>query len=129
MHYQTTIELKGLFKDVFEQAFEDIDLQIKEMPAARQDVVIDIKKHLELDDGTLLLNLVGTNRQEKPLVVDILMVSLNGAKEMAKVGEDSHELARVEKYEQTLMLYKNTGIWNTSIVDSPNEDTDFDEEA
>lgn len=128
MHYQTTIELKGFFKDVFEQVFEDIELQIEEMPAARQDVIIDIKNNLDLEDGTLLLNLVGTNRQEKPLVVDILTVSLNGAKEMAKAEEDTQELRRVEKYEQTLVLYKNTGTWDTSIIEAPDADPECDEE-
>lgn len=128
MHYQTTIELKGFFKDIFEQVFEDIELQIEEMPAARQDVVTDIKNNLELEDGTLLLNLVGTNRQEKPLVVDILTVSLNGAKEMAKAEEDSGELKRLAKYEQTLALYKNTGNWDTSIIERADDETEFDEE-
>lgn len=126
MDYRTTIELKGFFKDAFSQVFEEIELQVEEMPQSRQDVVADIMKNQSLEDGTLLLGLVGTNKQEKPLVIDILTVALNGAKEMAKAEEDRQELTRLVKYEQTLVLFKNTNVWDTSIVESSDDELDED---
>ncbi|WP_417614409.1 hypothetical protein [Oceanisphaera sp.] len=122
MHYRTTIELKGFFKDAFSQVFEEIELQREEMPQSRQDVVADLIKNQSLEDGTLLLGLVGTNKQEKPLVIDILTVALNGAIEMAKAEEDNQELKRLAKYQQTLVLFKNTNTWDTSIIEAPDEE-------
>lgn len=91
MHYLTVIEMKGFFKEVFSQVFEEVELQTDEMPQSRQDVMADLKRNLTLEDGTLQLGLVGTNKQEKPLVLDLLTVSLNGAKEMAKAEQDTFD--------------------------------------
>lgn len=122
MHYRTVIELKGFFKDTFTQVFEEIELLIEEMPQSRQEVIADIKRNLSLEDGTLQLGLEGSNKQEKPLILDMLTVALNGAIEMAKSEEDNAELKRLTKYQQTLNLFKNTSTWDTSIIDSPDED-------
>ena len=128
MHYRTVIELKGFFRDAFNQVFEEIELLVDEMPQSRQDVVADIKNNLSLEDGTLQLGLAGTNKQEKPLVVEMLTVALNGAKEMAKAEEDTAELKRLVKYEQTFVLFKNTNNWDTSIIETPDEEAEFDEQ-
>ncbi|MGB5856699.1 MAG: hypothetical protein WBH20_15745 [Oceanisphaera sp.] len=128
MNYRTTIELKGFFRDAFNQVLEEIDLLLEEMPQSRQDVVADIKRNLSLEDGTLQLGLEGTNKQEKPLVVEMLTVALNGAKEMAKAEEDNAELKRLAKYEQTFVLFKNTNNWDTSIVESPDDESELDED-
>lgn len=122
MHYRTVIELKGFFRDAFNQVFEEIELLVDEMPQSRQEVVADIKNNLSLEDGTLQLGLAGTNKQEKPLVVEILTVALNGAKEMAKAEEDNAELKRLAKYEQTFVLFKNTNNWDTSIIEQSDEE-------
>ena len=127
MQYRTTIELKGFFKDAFSQVFEEIELQVEEMPQSRQDVVADLINNQSLEDGTLLLGLVGTNKQEKPLVIDILTVALNGAIEMAKAEEDSQELKRLAKYQQTLVLFKNTNTWDTSIVEALDDEEAADD--
>lgn len=129
MHYRTVIELKGFLRDAFNQVFEEIELLIEEMPQSRQEVVADIKNNLSLEDGTLQLGLAGSNKQEKPLVVEMLTVALAGAKEMAKAEEDNAELKRLAKYEQTFVLFKNTNNWDTSIVETPDEEAEFDEEG
>ena len=128
MHYRTVIELKGFFRDAFNQVFEEIELLLEEMPQSRQDVIADIKRNLSLEDGTLQLGLEGANKQEKPLVVEMLTVALAGAKEMAKAEEDTAELKRLVKYEQTFTLFKNTNNWDTSIIEQPDEEAEFDEE-
>ncbi|MGO5000240.1 hypothetical protein [Oceanisphaera sp. W20_SRM_FM3] len=128
MHYRTVIELKGFLRDAFNQVLEEIELLLEEMPQSRQDVIADIKRNLSLEDGTLQLGLEGSNKQEKPLVVEMLTVALAGAKEMAKAEEDNAELKRLVKYEQTFTLFKNTNNWDTSIVESPDEEAEFDEE-
>lgn len=128
MHYRTVIELKGFLRDAFNQVFEEIELLVEEMPQSRQEVVADIKNNLSLEDGTLQLGLAGSNKQEKPLVVEMLTVALAGAKEMAKAEEDNAELKRLAKYEQTFVLFKNTNNWDTSIVETPDEEAEFDEE-
>ena len=122
MDYRTTIELKGFFKDAFSQVFEEIELQLEEMPQGRQDVVEHLMRNQHLEDGTLLLGLMGSNKQEKPLVLDMLGVALNGAIEMAKAEEDGQELKRLAKYQQTLLLFKNTNVWDTSIVDAADDE-------
>ena len=122
MDYRTTIELKGFFKDAFSQVFEEIELQLEEMPQGRQDVVVQLMSNQHLEDGTLLLGLMGSNKQEKPLVLDMLSVALNGAIEMAKAEEDGQELKRLAKYQQTLLLFKNTNVWDTSIVDAADDE-------
>ena len=122
MDYRTTIELKGFFKDAFSQVFEEIELQLEEMPQGRQDVVEHLMRNQHLEDGTLLLGLMGSNKQEKPLVLDMLSVALNGAIEMAKAEEDGQELKRLAKYQQTLLLFKNTNVWDTSIVDAADDE-------
>lgn len=129
MHYRTVIELKGFFRDAFNQVLEEIELLLEEMPQSRQEVIADIKRNLSLEDGTLQLGLEGANKQEKPLVVEMLTVALAGAKEMAKAEEDTAELKRLVKYEQTFTLFKNTNNWDTAIVEQPDEDeSEFDEE-
>ena len=128
MHYRTIIELKGFFRDAFNQVLEEIELLLEEMPQSRQDAIADIKRNLSLEDGILQLGLEGTNKQEKPLVVEMLTVALAGAKEMAKAEEDNAELKRLVKYEQTFTLFKNTNNWDTSIVEQPDDESDFDEE-
>ena len=128
MHYRTVIELKGFLRDAFNQVLEEIELLLEEMPQSRQDVIADMKRNLSLEDGTLQLGLAGTNKQEKPLVVEMLTVALTGAKEMAKAEEDTAELKRLVKYEQTFTLFKNTNHWDTAIVDAPDEESEFDEE-
>ncbi|GGB37767.1 hypothetical protein GCM10011502_08760 [Oceanisphaera marina] len=122
MDYRTTIELKGFFKDAFCQVLEEIELQLEEMPQGRQDVVVQLMSNQHLEDGTLLLGLMGSNKQEKPLVLDMLSVALNGAIEMAKAEEDGQELKRLAKYQQTLLLFKNTNVWDTSIVDAADDE-------
>lgn len=115
MDYRTTIALKGFFKDAFSQVLE-------EMPQGRQDVVAQLMSNQHLEDGTLLLDLMGSNKQEKPLLLDMLGVALNGAIEMAKAEEDGQELKRLAKYQQTLLLFKNTNLWDTSIVDAADDE-------
>lgn len=127
MHYLTVIEMKGFFKEVFSQVFEEVELQTDEMPQSRQDVMADLKRNLTLEDGTLQLGLVGTNKQEKPLVLDLLTVSLNGAKEMAKAEQDTYELRRMAKYEDTLLLFKNTSQWDTTILAALDDEPEDDE--
>lgn len=122
MHYRTIIELKGFLRDAFNQVLEEIELLLEEMPQSRQDVIADIKRNLSVEDGTLQLGLAGTNKQEKPLVVEMLTVALTGAKEMAKAEEDNAELKRIAKYEQTFVLFKNTNNWDTSIVEAQDEE-------
>lgn len=122
MHYRTVIELKGFLRDAFNQVLEEIELLLEEMPQSRQDVIADIKRNLSVEDGTLQLGLAGTNKQEKPLVVEMLTVALTGAKEMAKAEEDNAELKRIAKYEQTFVLFKNTNNWDTSIVEAQDEE-------
>lgn len=122
MHYRTVIELKGFLRDAFNQVLEEIELLLEEMPQSRQDVIADIKRNLSVEDGTLQLGLAGTNKQEKPLVVEMLTVALMGAKEMAKAEEDNAELKRIAKYEQTFVLFKNTNNWDTSIVEAQDEE-------
>lgn len=122
MDYRTTIALKGFFKDAFSQVLEEIELQLEEMPQGRQDVVAQLMRNQHLEDGTLLLGLMGSNKQEKPLLLDMLSVALNGAIEMAKAEEDGQELKRLAKYQQTLLLFKNTNVWDTSIVDAADDE-------
>ena len=122
MHYRTVIELKGFLRDAFNQVLEEIELLLEEMPQSRQDVIADIKRNLSVEDGTLQLGLAGTNKQEKPLVVEMLTVALMGAKEMAKAEEDNAELKRIAKYEQTFVLFKNTNNWDSSIVEAQDEE-------
>lgn len=127
MHYLTVIEMKGFFREVFSQVFEEVELQTDEMPQSRQDVMADLKRNLTLEDGTLQLGLVGTNKQEKPLVLDLLTVSLNGAKEMAKAEQDTYELRRMAKYEDTLLLFKNTSQWDPTILAALDDEPEDDE--
>lgn len=127
MHYLTVIEMKGFFKEVFSQVFEEVELQIDEMPQNRQEVMADLKSNLTLEDGILQLGLVGTNKQEKPLVLDLLTVSLNGAKEMAKAEQDTYELRRMAKYEETVLLFKNTSQWDPTILASLDDEPEDDE--
>lgn len=119
--------MKGFFKEVFSQVFEEVELQTDEMPQSRQDVMADLKRNLTLEDGTLQLGLVGTNKQEKPLVLDLLTVSLNGAKEMAKAEQDTYELRRMAKYEDTLLLFKNTSQWDPTILAALDDEPEDDE--
>lgn len=105
MHYITTIELQGTFKEVFNQVFEEVELLKNEIPLSRQEAVQEIQNNLAMEDSTLLLSLSGANKQEKPLVIKMLTMALNGTKEMAKVEEDTDELKRLAKVEQTLVLY------------------------
>lgn len=128
MHYITTIELQGTFKEAFNQVFEEVELLKDEMPLARQEAVQEIQNNLTMEDSTLLLGLSGANKQEKPLVIEMLTVALNAAKEMAKVEEDTSELKRLAKVEQTLVLFKNTGNWNTAILNSIDEEADEEPE-
>lgn len=127
MHYLTVIEMKGFFKEVFSQVFEEVELQIDEMPQNRQEVMADLKSNLTLEDGILQLGLVGTNKQEKPLVLDLLTVSLNGAKEMAKAEQDTYELRRMAKYEETVLLFKNTSQWDPAILAALDNEPEDDE--
>ncbi|NLJ93772.1 MAG: hypothetical protein GX324_12050 [Aeromonadales bacterium] len=127
MHYLTVIEMKGFFKEVFSQVFEEVELQIDEMPQNRQEVMADLKSNLTLEDGILQLGLVGTNKQEKPLVLDLLTVSLNGAKEMAKAEQDTYELRRMAKYEETVLLFKNTSQWDPTILAALDNEPEDDE--
>lgn len=127
MHYLTVIEMKGFFKEVFSQVFEEVELQIDEMPQNRQEVMADLKSNLTLEDGILQLGLVGTNKQEKPLVLDLLTVSLNGAKEMAKAEQDTYELRRMAKYEETVLLFKNTSQWDPAILAALDDEPEDDE--
>lgn len=127
MHYIATIEMQGFFKEAFNQVFEEIELLKEEMPKSRQEAVSDIQNNLSTEDSTLLLGLTGANKQEKPLVVEMLTVALNGAKEMAKAEQDTYELRRLAKYEQTLVLFKNTGNWNTDILASLDDEADQEE--
>ncbi|ART79320.1 hypothetical protein [Oceanisphaera avium] len=117
MDYRTVIELTGFFKDAFNQVLEEIELLLEEMPSGRQEVIAQLKHNLSLEDGTLQLGLEGANKQEKPLVVEMLTVALAGAKEMAKAEDDTAELKRLVKYEQTFTLFKNTNTWDTSIIE------------
>lgn len=73
------------------------------------------------------MGLSGANKQEKPLVIEMLTVALNGAKEMTKVEEGTDERRRLAKVEQTLVLFKNIGNWNTNILASLNDDADEEE--
>ena len=127
MHYLTVIEMKGFFKEVFSQVFEEVELQIDEMPQNRQEVMAELKSNLTLEDGILQLGLVGTNKQEKPLVLDLLTVSLNGAKEMAKAEQDTYELRRMAKYEETVLLFKNTSQWDPAILAALDDEPEDDE--
>lgn len=127
MHYLTVIEMKGFFKEVFSQVFEEVELQIDEMPQNRQEVMADLKSNLTLEDDILQLGLVGTNKQEKPLVLDLLTVSLNGAKEMAKAEQDTYELRRMAKYEETVLLFKNTSQWDPAILAALDDEPEDDE--
>lgn len=101
------------------------------MPLSRQEAVQEavqeIQNNLAMEDSTLLLGLSGANKQEKPLVIKMLTMALNGTKEMAKVEEDTDELKRLAKVEQTLVLFKNIGNWNTNILASLNDDADEEE--
>lgn len=107
--------------------FEEVELQIDEMPQNRQEVMADLKSNLTLEDGILQLGLVGTNKQEKPLVLDLLTVSLNGAKEMAKAEQDTYELRRMAKYEETVLLFKNTSQWDPTILAALDNEPEDDE--